>query len=262
MNNFINFNLNPDNFYIYSRVSSASQASDNKYGLDSQEEFCEKYLKETYKLTSENIVEKVNYYCDVGSSYSNPKSLHQLNLMTKQILPNSLILISEISRLGRNVRQVINLLKNFEDKNCWIISVSEGLCFNKSKLMNKQFYQKTIDAERESDLISIRTKNAYEVIKKSGGYVGNSPYGKKKVKINGITKLVDNNEEIEIIKIVVGLYREFGLYDIVANKLYDNNIKKRNLNWTRFSVYSIIKKFGGIKTTYQELANKISKLKL
>ncbi len=169
MNNHIDFNINPINFYIYSRVSSKKQASDSSHGLDSQEELCEQYLKNIYNFNDKKILDNVNYYCDIGSSYSNPKALHQLALLSKQIEPDSLILISEISRLGRNVRQVINLLKVFEDKNCKIISVSEGLCFNKNKLINKQFYQKIIDAERESDLISIRTTNANKIIKSKGG---------------------------------------------------------------------------------------------
>lgn len=242
MNESIQFNIKPENFYIYSRVSTIAQSLDSRFGLDSQELICENYLKDIYNFDNKSIETDVNYYCDIGSSYSNPKSLHQLNLMVKELKCNSLILISEISRLGRNLRQVINLLKNIEDKNCWVISVNEGLCFNKSKLINKQFYQKIIDAEREADLISIRTKNAYNVIREKGGYIGSTPYGKKKIKSNGKTILIDNTDEINIIKLSIELFRQFSNYRIVAEKLNDNNIKKRNMLWTRYSVGSIIKK--------------------
>ncbi len=262
MNESIQFNIKPENFYIYSRVSTTAQSLDSKFGLDSQELLCENYLKDIYKLSNESIESNVNYYCDVGSSYSNPKSLHQLNLMVKELKCNSLVLISEISRLGRNVRQVINLLKNIEDKNCCVISVTEGLCFNKSKLINKQFYQKIIDAEREADLISIRTKNAYNVIREKGGYIGTAPYGKKKVKSNGKTVLVDNLEEINTIKLVIELFRKFPNYQTVVEKLNQNNIKKRNMLWTKYSVCNIIKKYYSVKTNGQEIINIMSNLKL
>jgi DNA invertase Pin-like site-specific DNA recombinase len=201
MSEFIQYNISPTNFYVYTRVSSNQQATDSNHGLDSQILICENYLKSIFEFNDQQIESVVDYYTDIGSSYSNPKALHQLNLLFKKLKNDSLILISEISRLGRNVRQVINMLKTIEDKNCWIISVTEGLCFNKSKLMNKQFYQKIIDAERESDLISIRTTNAYKVIKEKGGFIGRAPFGKKKVINNGITTIVDNIDEINIIKI-------------------------------------------------------------
>ncbi len=262
MSSFINFNLQPENFYIYSRVSTNSQATDSNHGLDSQDLVSENYLKEIFSQNDKSIEANVNYYCDIGSSYSNPKSLHQLELMVKQLVQNSLILISETSRLGRNVRQVINMLKKVEDKNCWIISVTEGLCFNKSKLMNKQFYQKIIDAERESDLISIRTTNAYKVIKQKGGFIGCTPFGKKKIKINGINKLIDNQEEINIIKLVIELYKKFNSYKIVAVKLNENSIKKRNLIWTRYSVHHLIKNNYHIKTNVNDVIKNFSNLQL
>ncbi len=262
MNSFINFNLKPENFYIYSRVSTNSQASDSNYGLDSQDFVSENYLKDIFNRNDKLIESETNYYCDIGSSYSNPKSLHQLNLMVRELKPNSLILISEISRLGRNIRQVIDLLKKIEDKKCWVISVTEGLCFNKSKLMNKQFYQKIIDAERESDLISIRTTNAYKVIKQKGGYVGLAPYGKKKVKSNGVPKLVDNEEEIKIIKLVIELYKKFNSYKMVADKLNENSIKKRNLHWTRYSVHNLIKNNYHIKSNINDVIKNFSNMEL
>lgn len=262
MSSFINFNLKPENFYIYSRVSTNSQATDSNHGLDSQDLISENYLKEIFSQNDKSIESNVNYYCDIGSSYSNPKSLHQLDLMVKQLEPNSLILISETSRLGRNVQQVINMLKKIENKNCWIISVTEGLCFNKSKLMNKQFYQKIIDSERESDLISIRITNAYKVIKEKGGFIGCAPFGKKKIKINKITKLIDNQEEINIIKLVIELYKKFNSYKIVADKLNENFIKKRNLVWTRYSVHHLIKNNYHIKTNVNDVIKNFSNLQL
>jgi DNA invertase Pin-like site-specific DNA recombinase len=124
--NNINFNIKPENFYIYSRVSTKKQYNDAN-GLDYQDLVCENYIKDIFQKK----LEDVNYYCDVGSSYRDIEKLHDLKLMIKNIENNSVVIISEISRFGRNVHQVFALLRKLLIKKCWIISVSEGLCFNK-----------------------------------------------------------------------------------------------------------------------------------
>ena len=239
----INFNINPSSFYIYSRVSSPKQYYDAN-GLDYQDLVCENYIKDIYKV---NLLD-VNYYCDVGSGYTNMNRLKNFNSLVKNINNNSVIIISEISRIGRNIHIVLSLLKKLIKKNCWIISVSEGLCFNKSKLMDKQFYQKVIDAEKESDLISIRTTNANKVIRINNGYIGGVPYGKKKVKVNGVPVLVDNPEEYKIINIIAKLYKENKNINEIVDFLDNNNIKKKKSAWTKYSVKNIIKKNNSFKT--------------
>jgi hypothetical protein len=120
--------------------------------------------------------------------------------------------------------------------------VSEGLCFNISKLMDKQIYQKVIDAERESDLISIRTSNTNKLIKSNGGHVGSIPYGKERVKINGIGVLVENKKEIDTIGIINNLYKKHKNYKQVVQELNEKQITKRKSHWTISSVKSIITK--------------------
>jgi DNA invertase Pin-like site-specific DNA recombinase len=235
----VNFNLspNPSEIFIYSRVSSSKQNLD-AHGLDYQDMVCENYAKEILNTKLQDI----NYYCDVGSGYNSIKKLSDLNLMIKNLIPRSVILVSEISRLGRNVQQVLPMLKKIAEKNCWIISVSEGLCFNNSKLMDKQIYQKVIDAERESDLISIRTSNTNKLIKSNGGHIGSIPYGKERVKINGIGVLVDNKKETDNIGLIKNLYNKYKNYKQVVQELNEKQIAKRNSKWTISSVKSIITK--------------------
>ncbi len=252
MSNHINFNIlpKPSEYIIYSRVSSKKQYNDAN-GLDYQDMVCENYIKEIFNV---NLFE-VNYYCDVGSSYNSIFGLKDLNLMVKNLVPNSVILVSEISRLGRNVCQLIPLLNKIKNKNCWIISVTEGLCFNKSRLMDKQIYQKVVDAERESDLISMRSSNANKLIKLNGGHIGAIPYGKQRVKINGIPVLVDSKDEQEIISYIKNLYRVHQNYHKVKEELDTREVKKRNIPWTIYSIKNII------KPNLYKLTNKLDKFR-
>jgi len=236
--NNINFNIpiKPTKLIIYSRVSSKKQYNDAN-GLDYQDMVCENYIKEIFGINSE----EVNYYCDVGSSYNSIFRLKDLNLMIKDLVPNSIIVVSEISRLGRNVCQVIPMFKKIRDKKCWVISVTEGLCFNKSRLMDKQIYQKIVDAERESDLISMRTSNANKLIKLNGGHVGRVPYGKQKIKVNGIPILTDCKDEQEIISYIKSLYNVHKDVNIVKAELEKREVTKRNIPWSIDSIKKIIK---------------------
>ncbi len=67
---------------------------------------------------------------------------------------------------------------------------------------------------------------------------------------------------MNIIKLILGLYKEFLSYQTVAQKLNDNNIKKRNVEWTRYSVCSIVKKYHKIKMQTDQVLNSFSDLKL
>ncbi len=232
----INFNIKPSSFYIYSRVSSQKQYNDAN-GLDYQDMVCENYLKDIFNVNINNV----NYYCDIGSGYYGMNKLKDFNLMIKNIEANSLIVISEISRIGRNVHMVFALLKKLIQKNCWIISVSEGICFNKTKLMDKQFYQKVIDAEKESDLISIRTTNANRLIRSKSGHIGGVPFGKQRVKVNGVPVLVNNDVEIAQINNIKKLYNSGFSVEQIVLELDKKNIKKRNIPWTFNSVKNILK---------------------
>jgi hypothetical protein len=141
-----------------------------------------------------------------------------------------------------------------------LISVSEGLCFNFDKLMDKQFYQKVIDAEKESDLISIRTSNSNKFIKSIGGHVGNIPYGKKRVKINSVPILINCDEEIEILNKINDLDKENKDVNTIVEYLNKNNIKKRKYSWTYNSVKNIIS--NKQKNDFNDMDNNVKKIKL
>ena len=107
--------------------------------------------------------------------------------------------------------------------------------------MDKQIYQKVIDAERESDLISMRTSNANKLIKQNGGHIGRAPYGKQKIKVNGVPILTECKNEQEIIMDIKNLYRVHQNYHKVKEELERRDLKKRNIPWTVASIKNIIK---------------------
>lgn len=231
----MSFNINVDgDYYIYTRVSTKIQASNEANGFDKQDKTCEYYAEKIHKKSINNI----NYYSDIGSSYNNKSKLRELNLLADEIKPKSLLLIHDVSRLGRNTLQVLNFLTLLEKKFCFIVSVSDNVCFGKSKLLNKKFYRKIIDAEEKSDIKSDRMIGRISIIKQQGGYVGRSPYGFMIKKVNNRPKLVKNPEEQQIISIIKKLLKTKSIQEI-AIMLNRTSSTKRSKHWTVTNIKSI-----------------------
>lgn len=138
MSNLVKLVSKPiDYIYIYNRVSTGKQSSDKKLGLSTQKDLCDKYITQFYS-DNQNIL---NFY-DIGSSYKTQKILIGMKDLICKLKPNSLILISETSRLGRSKKMVEQILKIVKKKKSFIVSISENLVFGKTKLNDKFFIQK------------------------------------------------------------------------------------------------------------------------
>ena len=157
---------------------------------------------------------------------------------------NSVILISRVSRLGRNINQVTKILKKIEKKNSYVIAVDESICYNMSKVMNNDFMVKVIESEKESNIQSESIKKTQSYIKKQGGYIGNPPYGYAICKnYKKIPMLVENQNEINVINNIIDLVNNNYSYNDIAINLNTNKILYRNNKWTTNSVKNILDKF-------------------
>jgi len=249
--------------YIYLRVSTKSQQTESN-GLDNQKSICEQYIKENYGPISNLNIE---YYNDVASSYNNPNALTNLNKLIRKINSNSIIIVGDVSRLGRNCFQVFTLLRKIKKLNSIIVAVNDELIYNNSnRLIDKKFYNKIIEAEHSSDLKSIKSKERAQYIKKNNGYLGKAFYGTQIVKINNIPKLYKNQNEISNINLMKSQYQILKNFDMVAT--YLNNKKKYNRNnikWSGLSIKNILKKhypniLSNIDTNNNSIMNSIPDL--
>lgn len=232
------FNFKPDDVFVYLRVSTKKQV-DEDGGLGEQNKICSDYLKENFPKCKSS-----DYYSEVGSSYNNKNKLCQLEKIKRNIGENSLIVIRDISRLGRNVFQVFCLLRKIKKTNSHIISINDELCYNYSNLMDKEFFHKVIDSEKDSDLKSINSKKIISRIKNLGGHIGKGFYGTIVIKKNNIPYLFKNPEEIKIIKLIAEKFISFKNITEIRTFLNDNKIKARNGKlWKNISVKNIINKY-------------------
>jgi len=244
----MNFGItNPNSFYIYFRVSTPKQAEDNSNGLDIQTKICEKYALCSFK-TKEN---QINYYCDIGSSYNNKSDLPQLRKMLRDLVPNSVILIHDVSRLGRNTFQVFSVLKRIRDLKCYIISVKDYIVFGINKMSDKTFYHQVVNSETESDVKSLKTIDRIKRFKIQKIHFGKIPFGYKIIN----KKLVKNISEQNIIKTFSAKYDEYKSFSKLADYYNKTTMLYRGKPWTTNNIRYLINKFNKTNKITKSLQN-------
>lgn len=231
-----NYGINPNKIYVYMRVSTKSQAYKTD-GLQDQHKICDEFIKNNFKGC------QVDWFEEIGSSYNNKSKLPVLNKIMRKFEPESLLIVRDISRLGRNTFEVFTLLKKIKKLNSNIIGINENLCYNFSRLMDREFSYKIIDSEKESDKKNLLTTKRINLIKCNGGYLGRAPYGTIKIKFNGIPKLYKNPTEINTIDLMKKIFKKEKSIGKVTNYLNSNKIYNRNdVLWTEYTIKNILKK--------------------
>jgi DNA invertase Pin-like site-specific DNA recombinase len=234
------FSIKPTNVYIYIRVSTKRQTYKSN-GLEEQCKLCQDYLKKYFPTH----LSSVKYYTDIGSSYNEKNTLVKLNKLMRDLslYKNSLILVRDISRLGRNTFQVFSLLRRIKKANSHIISIDENLCWNYSRLMDRKFSHIAIDSEENSDNKSIKSKNRIKLIKSKGGHIGGIPFGTRIIKKNNIPYIYKNPDEINTLKTIKTIFLKYLSVEKTATYLNNLNMKKRNTKWSNRQISNVLKKF-------------------
>ena len=126
------------------------------------------------------------------SSRSSPKE-RLLDQLLEVLEPQDTLIVSELSRLGRSLGQIIQFIDELVKKKIHFLSLKEEISLSgqgdlKTKVMIAMF---GLFAEIERELISQRTKEGMARAKARGRKPGR-PKGSK-----GIPKLLGKNEEIK-----------------------------------------------------------------
>ena len=239
MNNIV-FNIPKiSKIVIYCRVSSKQQADDTHTGLKTQFNICLEYIKnnDVYKDIEIAVVE------EIGSSFNNQNALTKLDRLLEIIEENTLILIHDTSRFGRNIYQSNRDCERVEIKQSYIISVTEQICFGLNRITDQSFFQKLNEAEMFSNIQSERAKNRIKLLRENGEYIGRAPWGKMVIK-NAENKrvLVNNQEEQDIIaelKLTL-VVNGVSIYDVQRDLIQQNAL---NQQWPMSKLKRIIKTY-------------------
>lgn len=182
--------------YGYIRVSTDKQTTENqKFEI---EQFCiknnikiEKWITETISATKE-------------------LNKRKLGKLLKQIKNDDIVIATELSRLGRNLLQVMSILHHCMSMNCQVWTIKDNYRLGKDITSKVLAFTFGLAAEIERDLIAQRTKEALHRLQNEGKVLGR-PKGKrnKKHKLDGkhaqilelLEKKVSKNKIAKILKV-------------------------------------------------------------
>lgn len=144
--------------YAYIRVSTNKQHTDNQ--ISEIKRFC----KANKLIVNEWIVEVIS-----GTKSPNKRKLGKL---MENVHEGDLIICTELSRLGRSLIMIMNVLQHFLEKKVSVWTIKDGYKLGddiQSKVLAFAF---GLSAEIERKLISERTKQGLQRAKEKGVRIG------------------------------------------------------------------------------------------
>ncbi len=168
--------------YSYIRVSSDKQTVANQ-----------KFEIEQYALIRGIVIN--TWIEEVVSGSKNAKD-RKIGRLLKKMKSGDILIVSELSRLGRNLLQIMSMLNFCMDKGLKIISIKENYELGDNLNSKVLAFAFGLSAEIERQLISQRTKEALARKKAEGVVLGRPPVYNKYLKLNGkeekIKKLLES----------------------------------------------------------------------
>ena len=215
---------------LYARVSTMQQADDG-FGLDVQ-------LKELRALAEASGHQYIEYI-DRGISGTDIEKRLGLQELLEEIKNDSIkeVWVTKLSRLGRNSRDVLNIIHEFEKYDVKFKSVKDGI--DTTNHMGKIMLQfMAIIAEMERDVI-IETTRAGAEYRAAIGKIYGSPaiLGYDRVHRDKETLIEINIEEAKIVKRIFNLYAGGHGYKSIVSKLNSEGLRSKKGNM--FSIASI-----------------------
>lgn len=169
-------------YYAYIRVSTDHQNVENQ-----QHEIL------TY-TQNHNI--KIDRWVSETISSRKPLTERKLGKLLKRLKKGDVLIATELSRLGRNLLEVMGILQHCLEKDCQIWTLKENYRLGSDIQSKVLAFAFSLASEIERQLISERTKNSLKRLKDEGKHLGRPhgfTYQKLKSKHNKIIELLDKN---------------------------------------------------------------------
>lgn len=169
-------------YYAYIRVSTDHQHVENQ--------------KHEINIFAQKKDIQINKWVDETISSRKPLQERKLGKLLKKLKKGDILIATELSRLGRNLLEVMGILQKCLEKDCQIWTLKENYRLGadiQSKVLAFAF---SLASEIERQLISERTKNSLQRLKDEGKHLGR-PYGfsykKLQKRHDKIKELLDKN---------------------------------------------------------------------
>ena len=176
---------------------------------------------------------KINEFIEVEESSRKSQGKRRITEAFDKLQSGDMLIVSELSRLGRSTGEVINLVNALAEKKVRLISIKQNLDLTgkndiTSKVMVTMF---SLFSELERDMISQRTKNALAAKKEAGVILGRPTGSQSPNKLDDkkeeILKLLNMDIPKATIAKLVGSKRATLNYYLTTRKIKKTNEKSR-----------------------------------
>ena len=185
--------------YAYIRVSTDRQTIENQ-----------KF--EILKKASANRVH-IDEWIEETASGTKRADDRQLGILLKKMQSKDMMYITELSRLGRSLMEIMSILHDCMERDVRVVAIKEGYELGNNISSKVLAFAFGLSAEIERQLISQRTKEALERRRAEGGSLGR-PKGSRNesVRLSGkqdaIRELLKNKVSISAIARIMGVNRQ------------------------------------------------------
>lgn len=164
--------------YGYIRTSTDKQNNENQHF-------------EIEQFAKNNNI-NINKWIEETISSKKDLDKRKLGKLLKKIKNDDIIIASELSRLGRNLLQVMSILHHCMNIGCQIWTIKDNYRLGSDIQSKVLAFAFGLSAEIERNLISQRTKQSLDRLRAEGKHIGR-PKGRK----NTITKLTGKDSLIK-----------------------------------------------------------------
>jgi len=144
----------------------------------------------------------VDAFLEVQASSRRAGTMRQLDVLLGSLESGDALIVSELSRLGRSVGEIITLVDSLMQHQVRVFALKEGL-----RLTGRHDLQSRVTvtlfslfAEIERELLSLRTKEALAAARAAGKRLGRPPGARGKSKLDGKEHEIQTLLELQVSK--------------------------------------------------------------
>lgn len=166
-------------------------------------------------------IHNIVWVAETISGTKNPEK-RKLGSLLSAANEGDTIIVTELSRLGRSMMMILDVLQLLLEKNVKVIAIKEGYELGDNIQSKVLAFAFGLSAEIERTLLSERTKQGLERARKRGKQIGRRPGQKpKKYKLTGKGAYI-RRQRIEG-RSKLSLAKEFGVTWVTLNKFMIKN---------------------------------------
>lgn len=200
---------------------------------------------ENQKFEIENYTKKigltVDKWIEVEMSSRKTFDKRKIDDLLSCLKKGDTLIVSELSRLSRSIREIHNILHILMEKKINLHIIKQNIVTNGGNDMTTKILVTVLSmvSEMERELISQRTKNGLELVKRNGKKLGNPNIGPH------IEKLKEQSEKWSegMRSVITGFINQELTQREIVSELNKLNIKtRRDCKWSLITLQRVMKR--------------------